>query len=299
MPPLHHQPVLLNETASFVSLVRSGIFLDATLGFGGHAEASLAANPALQLIGIDQDDEALNAAKERLGNQVEYLQGNFAEMDRLLAKIGIQSVDGILMDIGVSSWQLDRPERGFSYAADGPLDMRMDQSANLTAAGVVNSYVERQLGDLFFRYGEERFSRKIAKKIVETRRQIPLTRTSQLSELIVDCYPAALRHKRPHPATRIFQALRIEVNDELNALEQGMEAALKLLNPDGILVIITFHSLEDRLVKWRFRQASTEGFEVLTKKPLVAGSAELAANPRARSAKLRAMRRIESDARLR
>ena len=289
-----HTPVLLSETLDLLAPERGGIFVDATLGLGGHSEAILEREKKVRLIGIDQDEEALVLAKDRLGERIEYVRSNFANIGQILSALEIPAVDGILMDIGVSSMQLDQPERGFSFQADGPLDMRMDQNGSITAASIVNTWPEPKLADLFFRYGEERFARKIARFIAEDRQKKRYLTTKELSEMIVRAYPPALRYKRPHPATRVFQALRIEVNDELGVLEEGIAAGLKALAPGGRLAIITFHSLEDRIVKQAFRAAVEEGeFVLLNKKPIIASDTEQEENPRSRSAKLRGIERID------
>lgn len=288
LPSSLHQPVLLQEVLQFLAPERGGLFVDATLGLGGHSEALLKINPKIELIGIDQDEEALALARTRLGERVTYLYGNFAQIASLVEK----PAQGILMDIGVSSFQLDTAERGFSFNANGPLDMRMNNSAILTAAQIVNSWPERQLADLIYEYGEEHLSRKIAKAIVETRKKEPFQDTRSLSELIASQYPMKTRFRHLHPATRTFQALRIAVNDELEVLKEGLEGALSLLAPGGRLAVITFHSLEDRIVKHRFRRATEEGFSVLTKKPVIASEEEEKNNPRSRSAKLRVVEKI-------
>jgi 16S rRNA (cytosine1402-N4)-methyltransferase len=294
-----HIPVLLDECLEFLRPERGGIFVDATLGLGGHSEAMLKmaaeAGKNIELYGIDQDPEAAQQAKERLGNRFTYLAGNFADMEYLLKQKDVTKADGILMDLGVSSFQIDTPERGFSFREDGPLDMRMDPEGMQTAATIVNTWPESKLADLFFQYGEERLSRKIARVICERRLKEKFYRTADLAYVIAGQYPPNQRYKHPHPATRVFQALRIEVNQELQVLERGMEAGLSLLNPGGVLAIISFHSLEDRPVKLRFREAvATEEFELLTKKPVMASEEEIEQNSRSRSAKLRVIKRKEN-----
>lgn len=273
---------------------RGGVFIDATLGLGGHASELLGlAKKKIRLIGIDQDPEALKLAEEKLGEKVEYMRGNFSELSELKKKGIVTEVDGILMDIGVSSYQIDTPERGFSFQHNGPLDMRMDPDDTITAATIVNTWPEFKLANLFYNYGEERQSRKIARSIVERRAKQPFQETGELAEFVANQFHPAVRNKKPHPATRVFQSLRIEVNRELDALEKGITAALDLLAPQGVLAIISFHSLEDRIVKNRFREAAEAGgYELLTKKPVVPSREEELANPRSRSAKLRAIRRL-------
>jgi 16S rRNA (cytosine1402-N4)-methyltransferase len=292
-----HIPVLLEETMAALRPERGGVFVDATLGMGGHSAEILRrakdAGQPLRLIGIDRDPYALEFAEERLGKDVHYLQGNFSELGHLRRKKIIEAADGILMDIGVSSYQIDTPERGFSFMQNGPLDMRMDPDQAKSAATIVNTWPEHRLAELFTRYGEERLAKKIAHAIAERRKQTRFSETSDLAEIISEEYHPSARNRRPHPATRVFQALRIEVNDELKSLEEGIAAGLKLLAPKGVLAIITFHSLEDRIVKFAFRDAVAEGgFELVNKKPAEAAWSEAKVNPRARSAKLRAIRRV-------
>ena len=290
---MSHTPVLLNECLDLLRPERGGVFIDATLGMGGHSEALLqrATGQDIRLLGIDQDQEALTLARERLGGRIEYGWGNFANLLEIAKTHKVVAADGILMDIGVSSFQIDTPERGFSFMENGPLDMRMDGTGSVTAASIVNTWPEPKLANLFYEYGEERLSRRITRLIVERRRKEPFRETRDLAELIYFAYPPPARHKKPHPATRTFQALRIEVNQELRSLERGLDAALNLLAPDGVLAVISFHSLEDRIVKLRFRLAVEDGYEILTKKPLEASEDELRSNVRSRSAKLRGIKR--------
>ena len=288
-----HISVLPRECLELLQPERGGLFVDATLGLGGHTQLLLTApGKKRTIVGIDQDAQALELAREVLGDTITYIHGNFAHLDVLLKENGITQVDGILMDLGISSFQIDTPERGFSFQNNGPLDMRMNEEDMTTASTIVNTWPEYQLAKLFFEYGEERLSRRIAKAIVEDRKAKPFTDTHSLAELIVRLYPALLRYKHPHPATRVFQALRIAVNQELYSLGDGLAAAFTLLAPGGVLAVISFHSLEDRIVKHTFRaQLEKGGFEVLTKKPLIASPEENAENPRSRSAKLRGIRR--------
>ena len=286
-----HLSVLPNETVIFLQPQRGGIYVDGTLGFGGHAKLILAAG-ATRLVGIDQDPRALEYAQALLGPQANFLRGNFSRLRQLLKPLGISQVDGILLDIGVSSLQLDDAERGFSFRSDGPLDMRMDPDAQASAADLVNSLPEADLADILFRFGEERLSRRIAKLIVDRRRKARFERTADLADIVTSGYPPSARFKHPHPATRTFQALRIAVNDELSVLSEGITQSFELLAPGGILAIISFHSLEDRIVKNAFRaQASQFDWNILTKRPTIAGEDERQANPRSRSAKLRAIER--------
>ena len=291
MLTLHHQPVLLSEVITLLNPARSGTFVDGTLGYAGHAQAIIQAG-ADRLIGVDQDLVALTYSRSLLGERATCLHGNFSQLTALLKPLTIRQVDGILLDIGVSSLQLDDPKRGFSFRVDGPLDMRMNGHGSTTAADLVNSLPERELADMLFQYGEERLSRRIAKLIVERRRSKKFESTLDLANLLVEAYPASTRFKHPHPATRTFQALRIAVNDELDSLKQGISSGLSLLAPGGVLAIISFHSLEDRMVKQAFRaQAENPGWKILTKRPVIAGEEERELNPRSRSAKLRAIER--------
>ena len=307
-----HIPVLLDETLALLAPERGGIFVDGTLGGGGHAEAVLTRLPdSGRLIGIDRDWDAVHAAGDRLtayGSRFTALHGNFFEMRSLLNEIGVSGVSGILLDLGVSSHQLDTLERGFSYKSDAPLDMRMDQTAQLTARGVVNTYSEAELARVIWEYGEERFSRRIAERICRTREQYPIETTLQLMQIVRDAIPAKYRNEQQHPARRTFQALRIEVNNELRGLDRAVEDACDLLQKGGRLCIITFHSLEDRIVKQAFRRfehpctcppsapicicGKVPKAKILTKKPLTASPEEEARNSRSTSAKLRCMEKI-------
>lgn len=307
-----HIPVLLNETLEHLAPERGGIFVDGTLGGGGHAEAVLTRLPETgRLIGIDRDWEAVRAAGERLanfGSRFTALHGNFFDMKALLSGIGVTQVNGVLLDLGVSSHQLDTQTRGFSYKTDAPLDMRMDQSAPLSARDVVNGYSEAELARVIWEYGEERFSRRIAEKICRAREQYPIETTLQLAQIVREGIPAKYRNEPQHPARRTFQALRIEVNGELSGLNQAVEDACDLLQKGGRLCIITFHSLEDRIVKQAFRRfenpctcppsapicicGKTPKAKILTKKPLTASAEEEAQNSRSTSAKLRCIEKI-------
>jgi 16S rRNA (cytosine1402-N4)-methyltransferase len=296
-----HLPVLLREVLAMLELRAGLVVVDGTVGAGGHARAIVPAiGPGGVLVGLDRDSEILAAARATLveaevaSASVECSLHHLAHsrMHEALAAIGQSRCDRVLLDLGVSSMQLDRPERGFSFMADGPLDMRMDASAPVSAADWLASVREQELADVIYRLGEERYSRRIARAIVETRRRTPLVRTAQLADLVRGALPAPARHGRIHPATRTFQAIRMHVNDELGELERGLEAARACLAPGGRLVVISFHSLEDRVVK-HFLRAH---FDVVTKKPIVAAPDELDANPRARSAKLRCGVRREEAA---
>lgn len=309
-----HQSVLLQEVITALQPRPGGIYLDGTVGAGGHASAILRMSaPDGQLFGFDQDEDALAIAKTHLaefGNRVHLLHANFDLLERMAELHHIPPVDGLLLDLGVSSMQVDRPERGFSFQADGPLDMRMNRTTGPTAAELVNRLPETELADLIYRYGEERHSRRIARAIVKAR---PLRRTLELAEVVARAaggrQPSKKRGRaKIHPATRTFQALRIAVNDELGALERVLPQAIRLLKPGGRLAVITFHSLEDRIVKHTFKQEAQDcicppdrpvctckhkaTIRIITKKPITPSSAELHTNPRARSAKLRVVESI-------
>lgn len=301
-----HIPVLLSAVLAALQPRPGACFIDATVGGAGHALPLLqAAQPGGRLLGIDADPAALAAARARLGAaglptaSFTLVHGHFAELAALAHQHGFDAVDGILLDLGVSSYQLDTAARGFSFAADGPLDMRLDPRGGPTAADLVNQLDEQELADVIYRYGEERGSRRIARLIVERRRQAPITTTGELAALVQRAIGRGGR-ERIHPATRTFQALRIAVNQELAQLEAALPQAVALLRPAGRLAVISFHSLEDRIVKQFFRAEAGYGtseplhpprLTVLTRKPIVADAAECAANPRARSAKLRVAER--------
>ena len=275
-----HIPVLSQETVAGLGVVAGGWYLDATVGGGGHSELILQAAPDVRLVAIDRDIQALDAAKIRLcsyGERVQFWHGNYADYQP-----GTQKFAGIIADLGVSSVQLDLAERGFSFRNEAPLDMRMDRSQGSTAADLVNHTSEVELAKIIFTYGEERLSRQIARDIVAGR---PFTTTTQLAYTIGGAVPKSYRYGRIHPATRTFQALRIVVNQELSSLEKFLAVAPTWLKLDGKLGLISFHSLEDRIVKHTLRE--NESLKVLTKKPIIATDLELATNPRARSAKLR------------
>jgi 16S rRNA (cytosine1402-N4)-methyltransferase len=273
------------------------------VGHGGHAEALLEGMPANgRLLGIDRDEEALAMCRDRLGrfgDRVVLIRGLFVDLPVYIREAGMGEVDGVLLDLGVSSRQLDDPERGFSFQSDGPLDMRMDRSFGETAADLVNRLPESDLADLIYRYGEERFSRRIARAIVRARAIAPVTTTQALVAAIAGAVPSSYRHGRIHCATRTFQALRIAVNRELETLEPAIRSAVGVLKPGGRLAVISFHSLEDRIVKHTFRALSQgEGrrLAVLTKKPQLPAEEECRVNPRARSAKLRVAERLSWEA---
>ncbi len=273
--------------------------LDCTVGYSGHAEMLLErSGRATRLIGLDQDSQAVAFSQERLvgfAERVVVRKGNYRDLKQHLADIGILKVEGVLFDFGVSSPQLDDPARGFSFQQDGPLDMRMDQMTGSTAAVLVNTVREDELADIIFHYGEERYSRRIARAIVRERERRPIETTGVLASVIAGAVPAAYRHGRIHCATRTFQALRIAVNGELEGLEPALRDAVDILAPGGRICAISFHSLEDRIVKHTFRslaQGAEARLALLTKKPILSSEQECLVNPRARSAKLRVVERV-------
>jgi 16S rRNA (cytosine1402-N4)-methyltransferase len=307
-----HSSVMPAEVMACLSPKAGEVFVDGTVGGGGHARLILeATSPDGLLVGLDRDREALDEAGRKLapfGDRVLLRHGNFADADRILADMGISAVDGILLDLGVSSFQLDTARRGFSFQSDAPLDMRMDTSSGMTAADVVNTMAPEELTRIFREYGEERYARRIARRIEQVRAEGPLLTTRQLADLVRSAVPGGHTPARIHPATRVFQALRIHVNGELDSLRDGLGRALALLKPGGRMAVISFHSLEDRIVKHFFRGETQTcicppGLPVcacnrkptvalLTRKGLRASESEVETNPRARSAVLRAIRRL-------
>ncbi|WP_010301769.1 16S rRNA (cytosine(1402)-N(4))-methyltransferase RsmH [Kurthia senegalensis] len=310
----NHTTVLLKETVDGLNIRPDGIYVDCTLGGAGHSEYLVSQlSDEGRLICFDQDQTAIDHAKERLApylNRVTFVHSNFRNIKQELNALGITSVDGILYDLGVSSPQLDNAERGFSYHQDAPLDMRMDQTAPLTAFHVVNEWAYEDLVRIFYRYGEEKFSKQVARKIEAAREQAPINTTGELVELIKEGIPAAARRKGGHPAKRVFQAIRIAVNDELGAAEDSLQQALDLIHVRGRVSVITFHSLEDRLCKVLFKEKSSlpdlppglpvipdylqPDFKLVTRKPILPSEEELEENNRSRSAKLRVIERIKS-----
>jgi 16S rRNA (cytosine1402-N4)-methyltransferase len=281
-----HEPVLLQEILHAFKDVDLRLFFEGTVGAGGHAEAILKAHPEIKrYFACDRDFSALKIAKETLKefeDKIDWIHGPYADVGAYLKKKKVAGIDGFFIDIGVSSMQLDQGERGFSFMSDAPLDMRMDVEGPLTAKMIVNKYPEKELARIFFEYGEERRSRQVAKAIVEARRKKPIETTFQLSKVIE---PFATKGKL-HPSTLVFQALRIVVNDELGQLERGLKSVIDLLNPGGRVAVISFHSLEDRIVKNVLRDEKKR-LEIVTKKPMIATAEEMKKNPRSRSAKLR------------
>ena len=306
----YHKPVLFDEVMENIISEGDAVYVDCTLGGGGHTEGMLErSSTESKVIGIDQDKEAINFAKERLkkyGNKIEIFQDNFRNLDTVIYLAGHNKVDRILMDIGVSSNQLDNLERGFSYRYDAKLDMRMDRNLKISAYEVVNDFSEKEIADIIYKYGEEPKSRKIAKNIVEYRKNKKIETTLELSEIIIKSIGKSMKK---HPSKRTFQAIRIFVNKELEVLEEALDKAVNLLNNNGKLLVITFHSLEDRMVKEKFREYENPCTcppeipvcvcnkkslgKVITKKPIIAKESELNENNRAHSAKLRIFERKE------
>lgn len=289
-----HLPVLLEEVISYLAPEDGGIYVDGNLGLGGHAAGILeTSQPGGQVVGFEWDAAALALARKRLapfGTRVRFVRRNFAALKETLMELGISQVDGILLDLGLSSLQLDDSGRGFSFRGGEPLDMRMDERAARTAADLVNTATEQELADIFFYYGEERQARRIADYVVEKRRKNRIETTDQLVDIIEKAVPRRFHPKRIHVATKVFQALRIAVNHELENLDRALVDGVTVLKPGGRFCVISFHSLEDRLVKQSFNANAT--LQVLTRKPVVPGKEECRRNLRARSAKLRvAMRR--------
>ena len=311
MSEFHHVSVLLDECIDALNIKPDGIYVDGTLGGAGHSYQIASRLTTGRLIGIDRDPIALKAAEERLAqyrDRVTLVHSNFCEIDKVLENLGIDGVDGVLLDLGVSSPQLDDAERGFSYMADAPLDMRMNNEDLLTAETVVNTWSYEELRRILFDYGEERYAPQIAANICRKREEKKIETTLELVDVIRSAMPAAALREKQHPAKRSFQAIRIAVNDELGAVRKVMDAAIPKLNPGGRLAIITFHSLEDRIVKNGMNDAAKgcicpPSFPVcvcgkkplvklVTRKPIVSGDEELERNPRARSAKLRVCEKI-------
>jgi len=295
-----HLPVLREQVLDVLQPAGRGVLLDCTIGPGGHAEALLdAAGSDARLIGVDVDEACLALARKnlrRFGSRVRLFQANFADVCEVLAEAGEKQIDLLLADLGVASSQLDDPDRGLSFSADGPLDMRLDRRMQRTAAGLVNRLPEAKLADLIYQFGEERYSRRIARAIVAARKQNRIERTSALARIVAGAIPRPARPRRRgvHPATRTFQALRIAVNDELASLERLVERLGEVLASGGRAGVISFHSLEDRRVKQGFARLAEAGpMKVLTRKPLTATAEEITVNPRSRSAKLRAIERTD------
>ena len=307
-----HKSVLLNETIEGLNVRKGKIYLDGTLGGAGHSyEILKKLDGRGLLIGIDQDEEALKAARERLSEfkNVEYFNLNYIDFEKALDELGIEKIDGVLLDIGVSSYQFDNPERGFSYRFDAPLDMRMDKSLEISAKDIVNTYSEDEITEIIKEYGEEKWASRISKFIVQERKNKKIDTTFELVEIIKNAIPAGARRNGPHPAKRTFQALRIEVNKELDVLKNSIDKFVHRLNPGGRIAIITFHSLEDRIVKNSFKYLEKDcicpptspictcnkkrEIKIITRKPITASEEELKENNRSHSAKLRIAEKLE------
>lgn len=306
-----HRSVLLNECIEALAIRPDGIYVDGTAGGGGHSSEIVKRLETGSLIAIDQDETAVAVVTQRLspyGERVRVVRSNFSEISRVCEELGIEAIDGLLLDLGVSSYQLDTPERGFSYQADAPLDMRMDKRKSLSAYEVVNTYSQEALKKILFEYGEERFAPAIASAIVRKRAEKPIETTAELSNIIKYAMPPAAREGGHHPAKRSFQAIRIEVNAELDVIEPALRSAVSLLRPGGRIAVITFHSLEDRIVKQTFSDlvggcTCPKNFPIcvcgrkptvklISKKPILPSREELDENPRSRSAKLRVAEKL-------
>ncbi len=305
-----HKPVLLDESVKGLNIKEDGIYVDCTLGGGGHTEEILKKATKGKVIGIDQDDYAIERASEKLSSYKNFIpvKNNFSKIEEILNKLNIEKIDGIIFDLGVSSFQLDIPERGFSYNYDMPLDMRMDKSQTTTARHIVNGYEENELTRILWDYGEEKWAARIAKFIVEEREQEFIETTGQLVSIIKKAIPKSARQEGSHPAKKTFQAIRIEVNRELEILENTVKAAVERLNKKGRICVITFHSLEDRIIKNTFAELNKDcicppefpkcmcehrrKLKIITKKPITPSEEELTENRRAHSAKLRIGERV-------
>ncbi len=288
-----HIPVLLEETLKMLNVKKDGVYVDATIGLGGHAEKILSMISAGgMLIGIDRDEDALGYARKRLGNnRAQLKKGRFSQLSETLESMSIREVDGVLFDLGVSMFQLKTPQRGFSFLSDARLDMRMDVSQKLTAWDVVNTYHEKEIEQILREYGEEPFAKKIAREIAAARKKRRIDTCEMLSDIVSRVYGG--RRRKTHPATKTFQAIRIEVNRELDELKQGLQCAVSVLKAGGRLCVISYHSLEDRAVKNFMRDSDREGaLMVITKKPVIPTPEEIRRNPSCRSAKLRCAEKI-------
>jgi len=306
-----HISVLLNESVDGLNIKKEGIYVDGTMGGGGHSEEILKRlSPEGTLIGIDRDTEALRASRKRLANysNVHYVHSNYKDIKNVLSDLDIEKIDGAVLDLGVSSYQLDNRERGFSYMEDAPLDMRMNRESDFSAYDVINTYSEEKLASIFFEYGEERFSRKIASIICDRRKTAPIKTTLELVDIIKAAIPERFRQKNSHPAKRTFQAVRIEVNGELRDLKNSLDDFFDSLKPGGRLCVITFHSLEDRIVKQTFASyaagctcppdfpicvcGNKPRGKVISRKPILPGDEEYENNKRSKSAKLRIVEKL-------
>ena len=313
--PCFHEPVMLKEVLDFLQPQSGKTYIDCTVGGGGHAlEIVKRILPDGRLIGLDRDEEALIAAAECLSEYRENVileKANYADLEAVMERLGVRSADGALLDLGVSSRQLESPERGFSFRHDSDLDMRMDRSDRVTAKEIVNAWSERRLSEVIWTYGEERWAKRIAKFIVERRSRRPIRTTRELAEIILAAVPAGARTERIHPATKSFQAIRIAVNREIESLQAGLDAGISLLGPGGRVCVLSYHSLEDRVVKETFARhagrctcpsglpicvcGAKKSIRILTKRPLTPTDEEVRVNPRSRSAKLRAAEKLPNQ----
>lgn len=297
MDNLLHKPVMLKEALDYLKVSPGKVIVDATVGTAGHALHIIRdIQPQGALIGIDQDEDSLSIARQRLSDfrdSVTLVHANFKDLDTVLKGLNIKKVDGILFDLGISSFQLENPERGFSFQQEGPLDMRLDRSTYISAYDLLNNLNEDEISAILFRFGEERWHNRIAHRLIEERQRHPISTTSELAGIVMKSMPARYRYHRIHPATRTFQAVRIAVNRELESLELAIGKTFDLLNKNGRLCVISFHSLEDRIVKLSFKKAAAEGkINIITPKPLASSQEEQKTNPSCRSAKLRVAERI-------
>lgn len=292
-----HVPVMAREVAEYLRLPEGGVCVDGTLGMGGHTRVlARAVGPAGKIIALDRDRSSMEQAKKNLadlGDRIIFVPEDFRNIDRVLDGLGIQSVDGIVLDLGISSFQLDNRQRGFSIKADGPLDMRLDQDSWLSAYDLINSLSEKELSTILKDYGEERWHNRIARRLVQERTLRPIETTKDLTDIVLKAVPGGQKWQKIHPATRTFQAFRIAVNRELESLEIALGKILPYLKPGGRIGIISFHSLEDRIVKTKFRQFAQSGeLNLVLRKPLMASAEEERANPRSRSGRLRVAERV-------
>ena len=295
----YHIPVMMNEVLKYLNLAPGKTIVDATMGTGGHSQAIAARiAPGGRLIGIDRDEESLAMCRRRLGDTCgacEFMHGNFYDLDSILNRLNIQAIDGIVFDLGVSMFQLSDPQRGFSFQADGPLDMRLDRNSYISAYDLVNNLNEEEISSLLWNFGQERWHNRIAHLLVQERQKQPISTTTQLANIIVRSIPHRDRHVhyRIHPATRTFQAVRIAVNRELETLEEALNKSAAALAPSGRIVAISFHSLEDRIVKHTFkRMAAEKQIRIITPKPLTPLNSEIETNPSSRSSKLRVAEKL-------
>lgn len=287
-----HTPVMLKETKEYLNLGPGKIIVDATIGTGGHSRAIVESiMPGGRLIGIDRDQESLDIARQRLSDfssSCDFVHGNFCDIDIILKSLGIERVDGIIFDLGISSFQLDDPQRGFSFQANGPLDMRLDRDSYISAYDLINNLNEEEISNLLWQFGQERWHNRIAHLLVQERQRHAIATTAELSNIVIKAVPYKYRYFRIHPATRTFQAVRIAVNRELEALEKSISKAVELLNKNGRICVISFHSLEDRIVKLNFRRLTSGGIvDIITDKPMQPTEEETRLNPSSRSAKFR------------